>query len=60
MLTPPPTSSEYVRDIGGVIGWDAGLDATLSYVECSGGLVAGRSYHGRPMSSANHKLGSKP
>ena len=59
VLAHSPGSSEYVRDLGAVIGWDAGLDATLSYAECSGGLAAGRSYHGRPMSQANHKLGAK-
>jgi hypothetical protein len=45
--------------MGDTIGWDAGLDATLSFVECSGGLTAGRSYHGRPMSPTNHKLGAQ-
>ena len=44
---------QYLRDIGDVIGWDEGQDATLSYVECSGGLNAGRSYHGRPMHTGN-------
>jgi hypothetical protein len=38
----------YIRDMGVVIGWADGQDATVSYVECSGGTTAGRSYHGRP------------
>lgn len=50
-------NSEYLRDVGKVIGWDAGKDATWSFVECSGGLVAGRRFHGRPMAASNHKLG---
>lgn len=40
---------EYRRETGGVIGWDDGLDATISFVECSGGERAGRAFHGRPM-----------
>lgn len=45
--------TEYLRDVRSVIGWDEGEDATLSYVECSGGLVAGRAFHGRPMRAKN-------
>ena len=33
-----------------------GKDATMSFAECSGGATAGRSYHGRPMATDNHKL----
>lgn len=40
---------EYLRETAAVIGWDEGHDATASYVECSGGGVAGRSFHGRPI-----------
>jgi hypothetical protein len=38
----PGGKVEYLRDTGIVIGWDEGRDATLSYVECSGGASAGR------------------
>lgn len=55
-LSLPPGKSEYARDIGSVVGWDAGGDATFSFVECSGGASSGRTYHGRPMSSGNQKL----
>lgn len=48
--------SEYQRDVGCVIGWDEGRDATVSFVECSGGLVGGRAYHGRPMATSNRKV----
>jgi len=48
--------SEYVRQTGVVIGWDLGRDAMLSFVECSGGVGAGRAYHGRPMAEDNPKL----
>jgi hypothetical protein len=48
--------AEYLREIGEVIGWDDGKDATLSYVECSGGTEAGRAYHGRPMHDSNPKV----
>jgi hypothetical protein len=50
--------TEYVRSMGRVIGWDAGQDATLSYVECSGGLVSGRTFHGRPMCPDNRTVRS--
>ncbi len=43
---------EYTRDMGKVIGWDGGKDAHVSFAECSS-----RTYHGRPMSRDNHKLG---
>lgn len=33
---------EYQRETGAVIGWDDGRDATISFVECSGGERAGR------------------
>lgn len=56
VLTPPPGNSEYLRDVGQVIGWDDGQDATLSFAECSGGLTAGRAFHGRPMAWTNPKL----
>lgn len=49
--------SEYLRDVGKVIGWDAGNDADWSFVECSGGIAAGRKFHGRPMAASNPKLG---
>ncbi len=51
----PAGKAQYLRDVGGVIGWDEGCDATLSYVECSGGTNAGRSYHGRPMHAGSAK-----
>ena len=44
---------EYLRNMGGVIGWDRGEDASASFVECSGGENAGRSFHGRPMCDAS-------
>jgi hypothetical protein len=47
-----PAKTEYLRDAREVIGWDLGQDATWSFVECSGGDAA-RSFHGRPMCSAN-------
>jgi hypothetical protein len=46
-----PLKTEYLRSVGEVIGWDEGQDASLSYVECSGG--AARSFHGRPMHEPN-------
>jgi hypothetical protein len=46
--------AEYLRNMNEVIGWDEGDDATLSYVECSGGDAV-RSYHGRPMRKDNRK-----
>ena len=58
-LSLPPGKSEYARDVGFVIGWDAGGDATYSFVECSGGASSSRTYHGRPMSSGSQKLGRK-
>jgi hypothetical protein len=45
--------TEYLRDVGSPIGWDEGCDANLCYVECSGGTVAGRAFHGRPMHEGN-------
>ncbi len=39
------SKTEYLRDIGEVVGWDQGQDASLSFVECAGGEVA-RSFHG--------------
>jgi hypothetical protein len=56
VLSTPPGKSEYAREMGLVIGWDEGKDATLSFVECSGGLSAGRSFHGRPMATSNRKI----
>jgi hypothetical protein len=50
------TSFEYVRQLDSVIGWDQGQDAYVSFAERSGGAVAGRSYHGRPMARSNPKL----
>jgi hypothetical protein len=55
-LSIPPGKAEYVREIDHVIGWDRGKDATISFVECSGGATAGRSYHGRPMAPDNVRL----
>jgi hypothetical protein len=51
--------SEYQRDVGCVIGWDEARDATVSFVECSGGLAGGRTYHGRPMATSNRKVGDE-
>lgn len=51
LLSPAP-ASEYVRDVGQVIGWDRGEEAALSFVECTS-----RTFHGRPMASENPKLG---
>ena len=56
VLSPPPGKAEYIRVVEEVIGWDKGEDATISFAECSGGVAAGRSFHGRPMARANHKL----
>lgn len=52
----PPQKVEYVRPMDIVIGWDEGEDATISFVECSGGSVGGRSFHGRPMRAMNPRL----
>lgn len=49
-----PMKREYLRDVGTVIGWDDGHDATLSFVECAGGTVT-RAFHGRPMHALNQK-----
>jgi hypothetical protein len=49
-----PAKAAYLRDTREIIGWDLGQDATLSFVECSGGDIA-RSFHGRPMCGANPK-----
>lgn len=51
-----PGHTEYHRKTDVVIGWDEGMDAKYSFTECSGGLVAGRAFHGRPMAAPNHKL----
>jgi hypothetical protein len=48
------SKTEYLRDIGEVIGWDQGQGAGLSFVECAGGEIA-RSFHGRPMCADNTK-----
>lgn len=56
VLSPPPGKAEYVRVVEDVIGWDRGEDATISFAECSGGVAAARSFHGRPMARSNHKL----
>jgi hypothetical protein len=45
---------EYLRDVGTVIGWDDGQDATLSFVECAGGTIT-RAFHGRPIHALNKK-----
>jgi hypothetical protein len=50
----PSSKTEYLQDIGDVVGWDQGQDASLSFVECAGGEVA-RSFHGRPMCVDNSK-----
>jgi hypothetical protein len=47
---------EYLRDMNALIGWDEGVDAHLSFVECSGGTLAGRSFHGRPMHRGNRAV----
>ena len=44
---------QYVRATGACIGWDEGESAHGSYVECSGGDVDGRAFHGRPMHEGN-------
>jgi hypothetical protein len=44
-----PGKTEYLRKMDRLIGWDLGRDATLSFVECSGGPVGSRTFHGRPM-----------
>ena len=49
-----PMKREYLRDVGTVIGWDDGQDATLSFVECAGGTIT-RAFHGRPMHALNKK-----
>lgn len=54
-LERTPNHSEYRRQMDKVIGWDDGKDAALSFAECSGGTNAGRSFHGRPMSTENRK-----
>jgi hypothetical protein len=43
-----PGKVRYLRDVGVVIGWDEGEDATLSFVECTN-----RHFHGRPMHDGN-------
>lgn len=49
---------KYLRDVGRVIGWDEGKDARLSFVECSGGVTAGRAFHGRPAHDDAHVVRS--
>src|SRR5258708_35197124 len=49
-------TATYIRGVGEVIGWDEGLDATLSFVECSGGETSGRTYHRPPMRQQNPTL----
>jgi hypothetical protein len=44
----PPGKTEYIRDVGQVIGWDSGQDAHLSFAECTGAQGA-RAFHGRPI-----------
>lgn len=56
ILSPPPGKAEYVRVVDRVIGWDEGENVTVSFAECSGGVLAKRSVHGRPMARSNHKL----
>jgi hypothetical protein len=53
-LEQTPSKTEYLRDMQRVIGWDMGQDATLSFVECTGGDRA-RTLHGRPMHVGNIK-----
>jgi hypothetical protein len=48
------SKTEYLREVGEVVGWDQGQDASWSFVECAGGEVA-RSFHGRPMCADNLK-----
>jgi hypothetical protein len=48
-----PGRTEYLRVLEGTIGWDAGEDASSSFVECSGGPAGSRAYHGRPVHAAN-------
>ena len=44
----------YLREVGSPIGWDRGVVATWSYVECSNGVSPStRNFHGRPMSAEN-------
>ena len=50
------SNTEYARETDHVVGWDKGEDATVSFAECSGGDSAGRSFHGRPMTTSNHRL----
>lgn len=49
------TKRHYFRTAEAVIGWDLGQDAANSFVECSGGEVGGRAFHGRPMHPSNPK-----
>lgn len=50
----PTGKTEYLRDVSVVIGWDGGLDAKWSFVECSGSVET-RRFHGRPMNDATKK-----
>src|SRR5438445_5565932 len=50
---PSEGRTAYLRKLDQVIGWDEGQDAEFSYVECSGGIRQGRSFHGRPMRVGN-------
>lgn len=49
------TKHHYFRAAEAVLGWDLGADTTNSFVECSGGEVSGRAFHGRPMHPSNPK-----
>jgi hypothetical protein len=60
ILSQTPTMSEYVRPMDVVIGYDCGKDAAISFVECSGGVLDGRSFHGRPMAPSDYKLRGTP
>ena len=44
--------SEYLRDTGTTIGYDEGVAARWSFVQCGTGTGA-RSYHGQPMQEGN-------
>ncbi len=60
VMTPDRTEERahkrhYFRRSDEVIGWDKGELASNSFVECSGGEVSGRSFHGRPMHPSNKK-----
>jgi hypothetical protein len=47
----------YLREVDEAIGWDMGMRATWSYVECSNGpSPSTRKFHGRPMCHENPTL----